>query len=201
MRAAGLKSAAPEGVGTIEVFATGGAMAGSGTAGATCEGAAHGSPQADAPGADFLDVFGLSMFEPTREKALSRFRSYLADPSVTMLVHRAIPSAGDGREGRVDGCIAYRRLGDGLELINIGTAPEARGRGLGRRLIEAAMGREGPATVRLETDNDAVGFYRRCGFSVSSLGEKYPGIERFECRLIPRREASERIAMKSTNAT
>lgn len=32
-----------------------------------------------------------------------------------------------------------------------------------------------------ETDADAVDFYRRCGFAVESLGERYPGVERFRC--------------------
>ena len=32
-----------------------------------------------------------------------------------------------------------------------------------------------------ETDKDAVDFYRKLGFSVTSLGEKYPGVERFHC--------------------
>ena len=32
-----------------------------------------------------------------------------------------------------------------------------------------------------ETDQEAVGFYRKCGFKVESLGELYPGVERFRC--------------------
>jgi hypothetical protein len=33
------------------------------------------------------------------------------------------------------------------------------------------------------TDSDAVGFYRRSGFKIESLGEQYPGVERFRCVL------------------
>ena len=36
-----------------------------------------------------------------------------------------------------------------------------------------------------ETDRDAVDFYRSCGFTIESLGEKYPRIERFLCTLQP----------------
>jgi hypothetical protein len=32
-----------------------------------------------------------------------------------------------------------------------------------------------------ETDQDAVKFYRRWGFQIQSLGEKYPNTERFQC--------------------
>jgi hypothetical protein len=34
-----------------------------------------------------------------------------------------------------------------------------------------------------ETDADGLGFYKRLGFSVQSLGDKYPGTERFWCSL------------------
>ncbi|ETE89388.1 acetyltransferase [Bacillus thuringiensis serovar aizawai str. Leapi01] len=35
--------------------------------------------------------------------------------------------------------------------------------------------------IEAETDDEAVEFYKRIGFQVKSLGEKYPGIERFHC--------------------
>ena len=34
-----------------------------------------------------------------------------------------------------------------------------------------------------ETHKDAVIFYRNIGFEIKSLGEKYPGVERFQCTL------------------
>lgn len=34
-----------------------------------------------------------------------------------------------------------------------------------------------------ETDRSALGFYLALGFGVTSLGEKYPGVERFRVRL------------------
>ena len=33
--------------------------------------------------------------------------------------------------------------------------------------------------IEAETDKEAVEFYKKIGFQVKSLGEKYPGIERF----------------------
>ncbi|WP_283750308.1 GNAT family N-acetyltransferase [Bacillus cereus] len=37
--------------------------------------------------------------------------------------------------------------------------------------------------IEAETDREAVGFYKKCNFKIESLGEKYPGIERFYCYL------------------
>lgn len=35
-----------------------------------------------------------------------------------------------------------------------------------------------------ETDDDSVGFYRALGFSITPLGEKYPGRQRYSCRVV-----------------
>ncbi len=35
--------------------------------------------------------------------------------------------------------------------------------------------------LEAETDCEAVEFYRKCGWIITSLGEKYPGVERFQC--------------------
>jgi ribosomal protein S18 acetylase RimI-like enzyme len=35
-----------------------------------------------------------------------------------------------------------------------------------------------------ETDEEAVEFYRNIGFSIQSLGEKYPGVDRFKCTFL-----------------
>jgi hypothetical protein len=43
-----------------------------------------------------------------------------------------------------------------------------------------------------ETDADAVGFYRRCGLAVTSLGERFAGIERFRCEWVARHQATAR---------
>ncbi|WP_203756676.1 GNAT family N-acetyltransferase [Cellulomonas chitinilytica] len=53
--------------------------------------------------------------------------------------------------------------------------------GLGRLLLDEVSLVSGYRWVEAETDRHSVEFYRRCGFSITSLGEKYPGVERFRC--------------------
>jgi ribosomal protein S18 acetylase RimI-like enzyme len=55
--------------------------------------------------------------------------------------------------------------------------------GIGRQMIDEAAVFLGLSVLEAETDADAVNFYRACGFVIRSLGEKYPGTERFLCRL------------------
>jgi GNAT superfamily N-acetyltransferase len=59
---------------------------------------------------------------------------------------------------------------------------ELRGCGVGRRLIEAVCLEFSLVGLEAETDDDAVDFYRKCGFSIQSLGEIYPGVGRYRCR-------------------
>jgi ribosomal protein S18 acetylase RimI-like enzyme len=68
-----------------------------------------------------------------------------------------------------------------LEITHIAVKPEYRGAGFGRGLILEAMESNKPAKVIAETDEEAVDFYRNIGFEIESLGEKYPGVERYKC--------------------
>ncbi len=73
--------------------------------------------------------------------------------------------------------------GKAVELLHIAVQARLRGRGIGRTMIEEIRKCKGNVLLRAETDLDAAGFYRNSGFVVTSLGEKYPGVERFSCIL------------------
>ncbi|MCJ8010535.1 GNAT family N-acetyltransferase [Paenibacillus sp. KQZ6P-2] len=79
------------------------------------------------------------------------------------------------------GLTGYEKSGSEVILRHIAVIPENRGLGYGRGMILEIMTKEKPERVIAETDEEAVDFYRNLGFVVSSLGEQYPGIERFRC--------------------
>lgn len=86
----------------------------------------------------------------------------------------------DGEEA--SGLIGWRVQEGSLEILHIAVDETTRHQGIGRRLIDAVVALERPREVIAETDHDAVKFYQHYGFSIQSLGEKYPGVERFQCR-------------------
>ncbi len=55
-------------------------------------------------------------------------------------------------------------------------------RGVGSKLIDFVCEKHQPQLLIAETDYDAVGFYRKYGFAVTTLGEKYPGCVRYLCK-------------------
>jgi ribosomal protein S18 acetylase RimI-like enzyme len=85
---------------------------------------------------------------------------------------------------KVIGCVGIEARSPSAARIR-GVAVDARCRGLGfgRSLLLEASARLQGLRLVAETDSEGVGFYRSCGFAVKSLGEKYPGVERFECTL------------------
>jgi ribosomal protein S18 acetylase RimI-like enzyme len=80
------------------------------------------------------------------------------------------------------GILGFKREGGNkLTITHIAVRPDSRGAGFGRGLILEAIAMFKPSVVQAETDEEAVDFYRSIGFEIKSLGEVYPGVERFAC--------------------
>jgi GNAT superfamily N-acetyltransferase len=86
--------------------------------------------------------------------------------------------------GRLAGLAGIKApsYGDAV-MLHLAVQPDLRGGGIGGMLVRRCLELSRSGVLRAETDSDAVGFYRKLGFSIRSLGEKYPGVERFECTL------------------
>lgn len=85
----------------------------------------------------------------------------------------------DGEE--ILACAGAERLGGGtIGIRSIAVAPTWRNRGLGRTLIDTLAEWAGAKRVVAETDDDAVGFYRRCGFAIEDAAPKF-GRARYWC--------------------
>jgi len=84
-------------------------------------------------------------------------------------------------EGNIMGCIGVEWEKDQMEIKHIAVLPEGRGKHIGSRMIESLRNKHSPNVIVAETDQESVEFYRKTGFAVASLGEKYPGVERFWC--------------------
>ena len=88
---------------------------------------------------------------------------------------------GTGPQGAPTSVAAYVSRPDGVVLEYIAVAPELRGGGVGRVLVDALAG--GAEPVIAETDDDAVGFYRALGFDIGPAPSdpRWPGRCRYRC--------------------
>lgn len=108
----------------------------------------------------------------SKEKVEIEYENYLKFPNRTLFAFEL--------EGETVGCIGVEisRLHHN-EIKHIAVSSEHRGKGIGSKMISLIL--EMYPSVSAETDSDAVEFYRKYGFKITSLGEKYPGVERFFC--------------------
>lgn len=84
-------------------------------------------------------------------------------------------------EGEIVGCIGIEHIGlSECEITHIAVLVDQRGKGIGNKMINFMTSKY--SSIVAETDCEAVDFYRRYGFFITSLGEKYPGVERFLCQ-------------------
>jgi len=85
-------------------------------------------------------------------------------------------------ENEVIGCIGIELLDlKHCEIKHIAVFPNHRGKGIGSKMISFIKVKHPVTFVIAETDKDAVSFYENYGFKITSLGEKYQGVERFQC--------------------
>lgn len=89
-------------------------------------------------------------------------------------------------EGEFVGCIGVEIISlNECVIKHIAVSSEQRGKGIGTKMINCLS--EQYRFITAETDNDAVDFYLKYGFEITSLGEKYPGVERFLCEFLKER--------------
>jgi ribosomal protein S18 acetylase RimI-like enzyme len=111
-----------------------------------------------------------------RERVYRIAEQYRQDPKSSLL--RA--SIG----GLLAGVVGYTLRGTDIVVLHIATGENSRRRGIGHQMLQAVR-EAAPGHLRLvaETDSEAVGFYIANGFVIESLGEKYPGVERFHVHI------------------
>ncbi|RMA95084.1 GNAT family N-acetyltransferase [Priestia megaterium] len=79
-------------------------------------------------------------------------------------------------------CIGVEFLNSKKAVIkHIAVLPKERGKGIGSSMISFFCEKYDIHSIFAETDKEAVNFYSKFGFQITSLGEKYLGIERFLC--------------------
>jgi len=116
------------------------------------------------------------VYQPTLEKLTSVVDEYLLNPQLELW--------GSKHGGVLAGLIGIEYQSEGIAIIrHIVVHPSMRKHGIGHRMMLAMQEKFRLKKLIAETDRDAEQFYRRCGFVVTSLGEVYPGVERFLCEL------------------
>ena len=122
---------------------------------------------------EILTLLKPSVFDPTPERLKRRAEKYSADEKINVYVCKIC--------GVYAGIVVFKTENGTAEILDIAVKPEYRKHGVGRRLIDFIFSQFSVDTVTAETDDEAVGFYKKCGFAIASVGAVC-GNKRYFCK-------------------
>lgn len=113
-----------------------------------------------------------SVFNPTPERLLNRAEKYQADDKVKVYAYL--------ENGEYKGVIVFKIEDNTAEILDISVKPEYRGKGIGSRLIDYIFSQFAINKITTETDDDAIGFYKKYGFTVADTKDVFDS-KRYIC--------------------
>ena len=123
---------------------------------------------------EILTLLAPSIYNPTPERLKHRAEKYIADSNVKAYACKS-------SEKHI-GIVVFKTENDTAEILDIAVKPEYRKHGIGRNLIDFIFTQFPVDTITAETDNDAVGFYKKCGFALTPTAA-VEDTARYFCRL------------------
>ena len=118
------------------------------------------------------------MYMPTEEKFNKKAEGFLKADNVKILACLS--------EQEIKGVVVASFLETGaIRIIGIAVELSSRKAGVGSYMVKRIMNDFMPSSIIAETDIDAVGFYKKCGFNVVEFTENYGGesVVRYKCEL------------------
>lgn len=113
---------------------------------------------------EVLTLLAPSVYNPTPERLKHRAEEYAADSNVKAYACK--------NSEKYIGIVVFVTENGTTEILDIAVKPEYRKHGIGRKLIDFIFNRFPVDTIIAETDDEAVEFYKRCGFNVIGFGMK-----------------------------
>lgn len=121
------------------------------------------------------DIFKLlvpSVFNPTQERLLNRAKKYRENENTFIY--------GFKHNGEYKGIIVFEFSNDSATILDIAVKPRYQGRGIGNKLIDFIFNNFNAKNITAETDDDAIGFYKKYGFTVTDTKIEY-NAKRYVC--------------------
>ena len=124
-----------------------------------------------------FSIYASCMYHPTYDEYKTQMKDYLLDSSVKVFVSE--------NRGRKTGMMVLKLSEAAAEIIGIAVSDNARRKGIGKQLIQRVMKSENLESVKAQTDDDSIGFYRKCGFSEERIVIEYSdgSVVRYNCVL------------------
>ena len=124
-----------------------------------------------------FSLYSQCMYHATYEGFKAQIDDYLSNPSVKVFVC-------ENQDTKI-AMIVLAISNNIAEIIGIAVSENFRRKGIGKQLIQSVMRSEKLKSVKAQTDDASIGFYRRCGFTEEKVVIEYPdgATVRYNCIL------------------
>ena len=124
-----------------------------------------------------FNIYSSCMYKPTYERYRNIMKQFVSKPYIKIFVCEV--------NNREEGLLVLDKSNSDSEIIGIAVSEKCRHNGYGKYMIQQVMNLEQLEVLSAQTDDDAVGFYRRCGFTVETEIKKYSNgvMNRYNCEL------------------
>ena len=121
---------------------------------------------------DILKLLAPSVYNPTEKRLLNRAKKYQEDKSTNLYAYK--------HNGEYKGIVIFRIINNLATILDIAVKPEHRGQGIGSKLIDFIFNNFNAQNITAETDDDAIGFYKKYGFTVADTKVEFD-TKRYVC--------------------
>lgn len=121
---------------------------------------------------NMLQMLAPSVYNPTEERLLNRAKKYQEDENTNIHAYKD--------NGEYKGIVIFKIANNSATILDIAVKPEHRGQGIGSKLIDFIFDRFEVDNITAETDDDAIGFYKKYGFTVADTKVEFD-TKRYVC--------------------
>ena len=111
------------------------------------------------------ELLAPSVFNPTEERLLNRAKKYQEDEETNVYVYK--------EDNEYKGIVVFEIFDSTATILDIAVNPEHQGKGIGSKLIDFIFNSFNVNNITAETDDDAIGFYKKYGFTVADTKVKF----------------------------
>lgn len=116
-------------------------------------------------GPDILKLLALSVYNPTKERLLNRAKKYQEDENTNIYAYK--------ENNQYKGIVIFKIVNNSATILDIAVKSKHQGQGIGSKLIDFIFNSFNVDSIIAETDDDAIGFYKKYGFTVADTKVKF----------------------------
>ncbi len=118
------------------------------------------------------ELLAPSVYNPTEERLLNRARKYQEDGNTNIYAYK--------ENNQHKGVVVFKILDNSATILDIAVKPEYQGQGIGSKLIDFIFNSFNAQNITAETDDEAIEFYKKYGFTVADTKVKFD-TKRYTC--------------------